>query len=97
MQLNVIWYVLFVVIIAGYVVLDGFDMGVGILHLLVAKNGKITFAGSAPYGLTGGDIELVAGNPNTTRDTSSASSAATVAQSAPKLLPRNEPPCLRSA
>jgi cytochrome bd ubiquinol oxidase subunit II len=37
MQLNVIWYVLFVVIIAGYVGLDGFDMGVGILHLLVAK------------------------------------------------------------
>jgi cytochrome bd ubiquinol oxidase subunit II len=36
-QLNVVWYVLFVVIIAGYVVLDGFDMGVGILHLLVAK------------------------------------------------------------
>jgi cytochrome bd ubiquinol oxidase subunit II len=37
MWLNVVWYILFVVIIAGYVILDGFDMGVGILHLLVAK------------------------------------------------------------
>ena len=29
-----IWFVLFVVIIAGYLILDGFDMGVGILHLV---------------------------------------------------------------
>ena len=28
-----IWFVLFVVIIAGYLILDGFDMGVGILHV----------------------------------------------------------------
>jgi len=27
-----------VVVIAGYLILDGFDIGVGILHLLVAKN-----------------------------------------------------------
>jgi len=38
MTLNVIWYILFVFIIAGYLILDGFDLGVGILHLLVAKN-----------------------------------------------------------
>jgi len=38
MTLNVTWYILFVVIIAGYLILDGFDLGVGILHLLVAKN-----------------------------------------------------------
>ncbi len=37
MTLNVIWYVLFVVIIAGYLILDGFDLGVGILHPFVAK------------------------------------------------------------
>jgi cytochrome bd ubiquinol oxidase subunit II len=37
MWLNVVWYILFIVIMAGYVILDGFDMGVGILHLLVAK------------------------------------------------------------
>jgi cytochrome d ubiquinol oxidase subunit II len=38
MTLNDIWYILFVVIIAGYLILDGFDLGVGILHLLVAKS-----------------------------------------------------------
>lgn len=37
MWLNVVWYILFVVIIAGYLILDGFDMGVGILHPFVAK------------------------------------------------------------
>src|SRR6476620_9908964 len=38
MDLNAIWYVLFVIIIAGYLILDGFDMGVGILHLFAAKS-----------------------------------------------------------
>jgi cytochrome d ubiquinol oxidase subunit II len=37
MSLNVIWYVLFVVIISGYLILDGFDLGVGILHPFAAK------------------------------------------------------------
>jgi cytochrome d ubiquinol oxidase subunit II len=37
MLLNDIWFVLFVVIIAGYLILDGFDMGVGILHIFAAK------------------------------------------------------------
>lgn len=37
MLLNEIWFGLFVVVICGYLILDGFDMGVGILHLLVAK------------------------------------------------------------
>ena len=37
MLLNDIWFVLFIVIIAGYLILDGFDMGVGILHLFLAK------------------------------------------------------------
>lgn len=34
MDLNVIWFVLLGVLLAGYAVLDGFDLGVGILHLL---------------------------------------------------------------
>jgi cytochrome bd ubiquinol oxidase subunit II len=38
MILNDIWFVLFVVVIAGYLILDGFDMGVGILHMLVARD-----------------------------------------------------------
>ncbi len=37
MILNEIWFILFVVIIGGYLILDGFDMGVGILHMVVAK------------------------------------------------------------
>ncbi len=31
--LNVTWYVLIMILLAGYVVLDGFDLGVGSLHL----------------------------------------------------------------
>lgn len=38
MTLNIIWYILFVIIIAGYLIMDGFDIGVGILHMFVAKN-----------------------------------------------------------
>jgi cytochrome d ubiquinol oxidase subunit II len=36
-MLNEIWFLLFIVIIAGYLILDGFDMGVGILHLALAR------------------------------------------------------------
>ena len=32
-MLSEIWFALFVVIIAGYLILDGFDMGVGMLHV----------------------------------------------------------------
>ncbi len=38
MWLNVVWFVLFGCIIAGYLVLDGFDLGCGILHPFVATN-----------------------------------------------------------
>ena len=37
MSLADVWYVLFVAIIAGYLILDGFDLGVGMLHLPVAR------------------------------------------------------------
>ena len=36
--LNTVWFVLFVAIVAGYLIMDGFDLGVGILHLLVGKS-----------------------------------------------------------
>ena len=36
--LNIVWFVLFVIIIAGYLIMDGFDLGVGILHPFLAKN-----------------------------------------------------------
>ena len=35
--LNTIWFVLLGVLFTGYVVLDGFDLGVGILHLFHRK------------------------------------------------------------
>jgi len=34
MTLQVIWFILVFVLLAGYIVLDGFDLGVGVLHLL---------------------------------------------------------------
>lgn len=37
MWLNYIWFALFVIVITGYLILDGFDLGVGILDLLVAR------------------------------------------------------------
>jgi cytochrome d ubiquinol oxidase subunit II len=36
-DLNIIWFVLLGVLLAGYAILDGFDLGVGILHL-AARN-----------------------------------------------------------
>ena len=38
MWLNIVWFVLFIIIIAGYLIMDGFDLGVGILHPFLAKN-----------------------------------------------------------
>ena len=38
MGLNEIWFIIFIVVIAVYLILDGFDMGVGILHNFVARN-----------------------------------------------------------
>lgn len=32
-DLNTIWFILIAILIAGYAILDGFDLGVGILHL----------------------------------------------------------------
>lgn len=37
MSLADLWFVLFILIVAGYLILDGFDMGVGILHLPLAR------------------------------------------------------------
>ena len=38
MWLNAVWFILFIAIIAGYLILDGFDLGVGILHPFVARS-----------------------------------------------------------
>ncbi len=37
MDLNIIWFVLITVLFTGFLFLEGFDYGVGILHLFVAK------------------------------------------------------------
>ena len=34
-DLNIIWFVLIGILLTGYAILDGFDLGVGALHLLV--------------------------------------------------------------
>lgn len=38
MDLNVLWFILLGVLLSGYAILDGFDLGVGILHLVVRKD-----------------------------------------------------------
>jgi cytochrome bd ubiquinol oxidase subunit II len=40
MSLADVWFGLFVLIIAGYLILDGFDIGVGIVHMLVARSDR---------------------------------------------------------
>ncbi len=37
-DLNTIWFILVGILLAGYAILDGFDLGVGALHLLVKKD-----------------------------------------------------------
>lgn len=39
MQLDNIWFILVGVLFTGYAILDGFDLGVGALHLFVKKDG----------------------------------------------------------
>src|SRR5512138_3658944 len=38
MDLNLFWFVLLGVLLAGYAILDGFDLGVGILHVFVRSD-----------------------------------------------------------
>ena len=63
MTLNEIWFLLFIGIIAGYLILDGFDMGVGILHLPLARtdNERRTFLNSIGPVWDGNEVWLVLG------------------------------------
>ena len=36
--METVWYILLLMMIATYLVLDGFDLGIGVLHLFLAKN-----------------------------------------------------------
>jgi cytochrome d ubiquinol oxidase subunit II len=38
LNLNIVWFILVGVLFTGYAILDGFDFGVGILHLFVKKD-----------------------------------------------------------
>ncbi|MBS1836255.1 MAG: cytochrome d ubiquinol oxidase subunit II [Actinobacteria bacterium] len=40
MWLQTVWFVLYVAVIAGYVILDGFDLGVGMLSVFVARDDR---------------------------------------------------------
>src|SRR5271170_6096488 len=58
-----IWFCLVAIMIAGYVILDGFDIGVGILHLFVAKTDEERQSLLASIGSVwdGNEVWLVAG------------------------------------
>jgi cytochrome d ubiquinol oxidase subunit II len=38
LDLNTVWFILIAIMLAGYAILDGFDLGIGALHLLVHKD-----------------------------------------------------------
>ena len=38
MNLNILWFILLGGLLTGYAILDGFDLGVGILHLAVKND-----------------------------------------------------------
>jgi cytochrome d ubiquinol oxidase subunit II len=63
MTINDIWFALFIVIIAGYLILDGFDMGVGILLVPLARNDRErrTFLNSIGPVWDGNEVWLVLG------------------------------------
>ena len=63
MTLNDVWFVLFILIIAGYLILDGFDMGVGILLLPLARTDveRRTFLNSIGPVWDGNEVWLVLG------------------------------------
>jgi cytochrome d ubiquinol oxidase subunit II len=62
-MLGFIWFWLVAVMIVGYVVLDGFDLGVGVLHLFLARTEterKTTLASIGPV-WDGNEVWLLAG------------------------------------
>ncbi len=63
MTINELWFVLFILIIAGYLILDGFDMGVGILLLPLARNDveRRTFLNSIGPVWDGNEVWLILG------------------------------------
>lgn len=62
MDLNTIWFILIGVLLTGYAILDGFDLGVGALHLLVKNdNERRTLLNSIGPVWDGNEVWLVTG------------------------------------
>src|SRR5471030_960497 len=62
-MMGFIWFWLVAVMIVGYVVLDGFDLGVGVLHLFLVRNEddrRTTLASIGPV-WDGNEVWLLAG------------------------------------
>ncbi|MDE3149893.1 MAG: cytochrome d ubiquinol oxidase subunit II [Acidobacteriota bacterium] len=62
-MMGLIWFWLVAVMIVGYVVLDGFDLGVGVLHLFLVRNEaerKATLSSIGPV-WDGNEVWLLAG------------------------------------
>src|SRR5271156_5765047 len=61
--METLWFCLVAVMITGYVVLDGFDLGAGIVHLFVARSDEERRAVLASIGSVwdGNEVWLVAG------------------------------------
>jgi cytochrome bd ubiquinol oxidase subunit II len=61
MTLNDIWFLLFLFIVAGYLILDGFDMGVGVLLIPLARSDveRRTFLNSIGPVWDGNEVWLV--------------------------------------
>jgi len=61
--METLWFCLVAIMIAGYVVLDGFDIGAGIVHLLVARSDaekRIVLSSIGPV-WDGNEVWLLAG------------------------------------
>src|ERR1700729_2536334 len=61
--MQTVWFMLVAVMIAVYVVLDGFDLGAGIIHLLVARTDserRLVLASIGPV-WDGNEVWLLAG------------------------------------
>src|SRR5271156_2701063 len=61
--METLWFCLVAVMITGYVVLDGFDLGAGIVHIIVARSDeeKRTVLASIGPVWDGNEVWLVAG------------------------------------
>lgn len=59
MDLNLLWFLLIGVLIAGYAVLDGFDLGVGVISLFVPEGHRRTCVASIAPTWDGNEVWLI--------------------------------------